>query len=75
MQLVHLVILPQVLSNFCVAMLIVRHDDFAAVSRCNSSLAIELSRKIALPIFLVLANVLNAEREAVVNEEWFAFER
>lgn len=64
-----LVILLQVLPYFGVAMLVVGNNDFARVGRGDACLAIELSRQIALPIFLILAYVLDAERVSVMHQE------
>lgn len=72
MELVHLVILPQMLSNFSVAMLVVGDDNVTCISRRHSRFAIVLSRQIALPVFFVLANILNAERVSIMNQQWFA---
>lgn len=69
MQANHLVVLAEVLSDLRVAMLVVGHDYVARLGRRNTSLAIELSRQVALPVLLVLAHVLNAERVAVMDKQ------
>lgn len=71
-QLVHLVVLPQVLANLRVAVLVVRDDDIAGVGGGDARLAVVLPRQIALPVALVLSHILDAKREAIVNEQRFA---
>lgn len=72
MKLVHLVVLAQVLSNLSVAVLVVGHDDVTGVCGCDTRFAIKLSRQIALPVFLVLPDVLNSERKTIVHQQWLA---
>lgn len=61
MKLVHLVILSQVLSDLSVAMFVVGYDDVTCISCRHSCLAVVFTRQIALPVFFVFANILNAE--------------
>lgn len=73
MELVHFVVLSQMLSNLGVTMFIVRDDDIARISCRHTCLAVVLSREIALPVFFVLSDVLDAKRKAVVYEKRFSF--
>lgn len=61
------------LSNFRVAVLVVRYDDVARIGGGDACFAVVLSRQIALPVFFVLPNVLNAKRVTVVHQQRFAF--
>lgn len=74
-ELVHLVVLSQVLSNLGVAVLVVGDDDVAGVGCGDASLAVVLARQVALPVLLVLSYVLNAERVAVVHQQRLALNR
>lgn len=71
-ELVHLVVLSQVLSDLGMAVLVVGHDDIARISRRHARFAVVLSRQITLPVLFILANVLNAERVSVVNQQRLA---
>lgn len=60
------------LADFRVAMLVVCHNYVAQLGGGDARLAVELARQIALPVLLVLAYVLDAERVAVVHQQWLA---
>lgn len=60
------------LPNLRVAVLVVRHDDVAGVGGRDPRLAVVLARQVALPVLLVLADVLDAKRVAVVHQQRFA---
>lgn len=60
------------LSDLCVTMLVVGHNYVARLRGGDTCFAVVLSRQVALPILLVLANVLDAEREPVVDEQRLA---
>ena len=61
------VVFAQVLADFRVAVFVVGDDDLPLVGGRHASLAIIFSRQITLPVFFVLANVLDAEWVAVVD--------
>lgn len=61
------VVLFQMLSYLCMAMLIICNNDFTSISGCDACFTIELSRQIALPIFFILANILDAKRMTIVH--------
>lgn len=54
------------------AVLVVGHDDVASVRGGHARLAVELARQVALPVLLVLADVLNAEGVPVVDQQRLA---
>lgn len=60
------------LADFGVTMLVVGDNDLAVLGGRHSGLAVELTRQIALPVLLILAHVLNAERVSVVDQQRFA---
>lgn len=66
------VFLTQMLPDFGVTVFVVRDDDLAGFGRCDARLAVELARKIALPVLFVLAYVLDAKRVAVVHQQRFS---
>lgn len=61
MKFVHLVVLAQVLPNLGVAMVVVSHDYVTCICGRDSSLAVEFSGQIALPIFFIFSNVLDSK--------------
>lgn len=66
------VVLAQVLADLRVAVLVVGNDDLAGLGGGDARLAVELARQIALPVLFVLADVLDAERVAIVHQQRLA---
>lgn len=60
------------LPDLGVAVLVVRHDDIAGIGRGDPGLAVVLARQVALPVLLVLADVLDAERVPIVHQQRLA---
>lgn len=54
------------------AVFVVGNYNLARIRCGNPCLAIKFTRQIALPVFLILANVLNAERMTIVDQQRFA---
>lgn len=71
-QSVHFIVLAQVLSDLRVAVLIIGYNNVSSLSCGHACLAVELSREIALPVLFVLADVLNAKGESVMDEQRLA---